>query len=63
MLVSIRKLLIRLILPKTEKGEWQVCVVYGEPHYQGIVCGRCDELWSAVFNATNWVEAQKCQKN
>lgn len=53
-MTKIRKFLIRLILPKTQKGEWQVCLARRD---MGVVCGRCDELWSAVFNATNWVRS------
>ena len=56
---KIRKFLIKLIMPRTAKGEWQVCLLYTN---QGVVCGRCDELWSAVFNATNWVERQQWKK-
>lgn len=54
-----RKFLIKMVLPKTEKGEWQICRMYGSPHYQGIIIGKCDELWSAVFNATNWLKQNK----
>ena len=55
---KLRRFLIKLILPKAIKGEWQVRLVCTN---QTILCGRGDDMWSAVFNAANRVGAQKCK--